>query len=80
MLNAKLLVVAMAGFATVASYAPAYADSGYQLSFRSMNGESPADRDLKYHGVDCVEPYCIHNPDGSLNHQKSYEAFQKAHQ
>ncbi len=74
MLNVKSL--AFASLALAASIAPAFADSAIS-SLRDTEGLATG-RFPAMNQVNCVEPYCFHNPDGSLDYRRSTEALEKA--
>ncbi len=68
--------LALAALASASAFTPASADSAIVV-LRDTEG-LPNGRFPATNQVDCVEPYCIHNPDGSLNFEKSTEALERA--
>lgn len=66
----------LAGFVFVASLAPACADSSIS-ALRDTEGLATG-RFPAMSQVDCVEPYCFHRPNGSIDWERSTEALEKA--
>ena len=48
------------------------------LSVRDTQGLPLYTSNIRDHGVDCVGVGCVNNPDGSIDHQKTYEATVRA--
>ena len=68
--------LALAAFGSASFSSPASADSAV-AAVREGN-QQPNGRWPAMNRVDCVVPYCIHNPDGSLNHDASTKALENA--
>lgn len=68
--------LALAALVSASAFTPASADSAI-VALRDTEGLSNG-RFPAMDQVDCVVPYCVANPDGSLNHQASTEALERA--